>query len=642
MAAADARNIADARETAVRGGVLAAASAAVPPTTQARARDVYGGVGVDAAGVRSEDERVSTLAAPPERDLAPPTGRGSGGGSSGGGGGKRGTRKRQRNGAAAFTSAEDKALRELLTGAIKTGKGGAALRALRLMVEERLPVSQKQFVGAMEACMRQGSWTSGLEVFRLLLEDLRPRGLSPKQSTWRSLARGLRSAGQADQGLAVLRQALEGGVEGIDEQVCSILLDLCAVKGRMGLAEEITALMETHRIPKGPVTYCVLLKGYGRQRRLRGVEATMREIKAKGVVLDVVALNAAVDAFVRCGELSKARNIVRYMERYPGGSIAQTLSYNTLIKGLGRELRTDEAFEVARGMLAKGCSPDEVTTNSLVDICVRSGNLDRAYKLLKDPTLLPAAAPTPTVRLDGGSDLASAANAEGTGAATATGTSASSPSVAAAEADPERDDAFTSVLTGFAGVGDKDRALAVFQQMVTAGVEPNLVTYTGLISACVNAGDMEGARRLFSALEARSTAAPEMQPSVFTYNTLIRGLCRMAAESDAESDVSSAAARGGIAAATEAEEEMSIGVYTDEDVLPPLAGEDERTARIISKPGAAFEVPSLRVRLSVVAGTLSTRPYMLSKDHVVLNGPGKRYAHCFRGLIAGNSLFKLW
>lgn len=34
-------------------------------------------------------------------------------------------------------------------------------------------------------------------------------------------------------------------------QVCSILLDLCAVKGRMGLAEEIASLMETHRIPKG-------------------------------------------------------------------------------------------------------------------------------------------------------------------------------------------------------------------------------------------------------------------------------------------------------------------------------------------------------------------------------------------------------
>lgn len=51
--------------------------------------------------------------------------------------------------------------------------------------------------------------------------------------------------------------------------------------------------------PPGPVTYCVLLKGYGRQRRLRGVDATMREMKERGVVPDVVALNAAVDAFVR-------------------------------------------------------------------------------------------------------------------------------------------------------------------------------------------------------------------------------------------------------------------------------------------------------------------------------------------------------
>lgn len=34
-------------------------------------------------------------------------------------------------------------------------------------------------------------------------------------------------------------------------QVCSILLDLCAVKGRMGLAEEIASLMDTHGIRKG-------------------------------------------------------------------------------------------------------------------------------------------------------------------------------------------------------------------------------------------------------------------------------------------------------------------------------------------------------------------------------------------------------
>lgn len=48
------------------------------------------------------------------------------------------------------------------------------------------------------------------------------------------------------------------------------------------------------------------------------------------------------------------------MEQSPGGSLAQTLTYNTLIKGLGRELRVDEAFDVARGMLDRGCIPNEV------------------------------------------------------------------------------------------------------------------------------------------------------------------------------------------------------------------------------------------------------------------------------------------
>lgn len=62
----------------------------------------------------------------------------------------------------------------------------------------------------------------------------------------------------------------------------------------------------------------------------------------------------------RCSELSKAEKVLRGMEEAPGGSQAQTLTYNTIIKGLGRELLVEEAFEVARAMVSKGCLPDEV------------------------------------------------------------------------------------------------------------------------------------------------------------------------------------------------------------------------------------------------------------------------------------------
>lgn len=204
--------------------------------------------------------------------------------------------------------------------------------------------------------------------------------------------------------------------------------------------------------------------------------------------------------------------------------------------------------------------PAQVTTNSLVDICVRSGDLDRAYNLLKNPTLFPAASftspsPPPLAAfgddsggLVGGGDSAEGVTVDGevdvdvdvgvgatdmmdspwgdgggsgeyetgdfqarvegeevapTSATAAPTTITTTNDVesrreleggegggrgnggmgmkggeedAEAEVEAEAEvggvrlvrpsvEAFTSVLTGFAGVGDKDRALAVFQQV---------------------------------------------------------------------------------------------------------------------------------------------------------------------------------
>ncbi|CAN0498152.1 unnamed protein product, partial [Ectocarpus sp. 8 AP-2014] len=215
----------------------------------------------------------------------------------------------------------------------------------------------------------------------------------------------------------------------------------------------------------------------------------------------------------------------------------------------------------------------------LVDICVRSGNLDRAYNLLKNPTLFPPPPPPQPGRDAGSATAAAEAGAD------AGGVEGTSPGGAGKETGLVRPsvEAFTSVLTGFAGVGDKDRALAVFQQMVTAGVEPNVVTYTGLISACVNAGDMDGARRLFGALEARGAETPAMQPSAFTYNTLIRGLCRMGNDAPAVRDTG--------VVGLEEDMDMDIGIFADQDLLPSPdggSGGEGRSAGMATRPGGYF------------------------------------------------------
>ncbi|CAM9247650.1 unnamed protein product, partial [Phaeothamnion confervicola] len=87
-------------------------------------------------------------------------------------------------------------------------------------------------------------------------------------------------------------------------------------------------------------------------------------------------------------------------------------------------------------------------------------------------------------------------------------------------------EAFTAVLAGYAERGDKARAVALFQRMGEAGVRPNLVTYTALITACVNCGDVDDARRLLAALEQRGLTDASLAPTVVTYNSLITGLCQ--------------------------------------------------------------------------------------------------------------------
>lgn len=144
-----------------------------------------------------------------------------------------------------------------------------------------------------------------------------------------------------------------------------------------------------------------------------------------------------------------------------------------------------------------------MTINSLVDICVRSGDLDRAYNLLKNPTLFtPSPPPTPPAAPGAGGGWAGAVDevVGETGAADTVGSARGGDgedetTEPAPELQEEREaaataatatggsregeagawrgvglvrpsvEAFTSVLTGFAGVGDKDRALAVFQQV---------------------------------------------------------------------------------------------------------------------------------------------------------------------------------
>ncbi|CAM9493298.1 unnamed protein product [Chrysoparadoxa australica] len=371
-----------------------------------------------------------------------------------------------------------------LSEALQKRQSGKAVKLLIALVKEGQQVNPKICHNVIELCMQTSRWNDGLTAFELMKDALGVR--KPSRRTWRAVMRGLQRAGKAELAIDMLKEVVRSGdCKWVDERDCTLVVDLCANQRKMKAAEEVVALMSENGIPIGAVTYCILIKGYGRQKKPWMVDSVLCEMREKEVSPDVVALNAAIDAYVRCDALPRAAGVLQAMEASKTIT-PNTRSYNTIIKGQGRSGQLVAAFRTLEGMRSNDCEPNEVTVNSLVDACVRCGDLDRAYALLS------------------GADNRLGQGAQG------------KPSV----------EAFTSVLSGFSDAGDKEGALAVLKQMHRAKVEANIVTYTAVMSACINAGKIDDAKKVFEALEDRGRREPHLKPTVVTYNSLLTGLCR--------------------------------------------------------------------------------------------------------------------
>jgi pentatricopeptide repeat protein len=80
---------------------------------------------------------------------------------------------------------------------------------------------------------------------------------------------------------------------------------------------------------------------------------------------------------------------------------------------------------------------------------------------------------------------------------------------------------FNAVIDVCARCGDCEKAAAVFKSMMSAGVVPDLLTYTLVIKGYVVQGDLEQAIQLFTLMRKRN-----LQPDVALFNTLLDGLAR--------------------------------------------------------------------------------------------------------------------
>eukprot|EP01031_Cornospumella_fuschlensis_P033551 gene33551-40590_t len=245
--------------------------------------------------------------------------------------------------------------------------------------------------------------------------------------------------------------------------------------------------------------FSILLKGYGVARWEKSIDNVLVNIAQREVAIDIVLLNSAMDAYIKCGNINKAVQLFRIIARNaqvqsifesslpststtsPSQSSSNRLSFESIIAYVKKQssiIKPDArsfnivlkvwqggtkpedlevSFKLLDAMAAEHLQPTSVTISTLIMSCLRANDVDRAMGLLQDYAALASV------------------------------------------------EAFTSIIAKSAQDGKIDFSLSTLQMMIRQAIQPNYITWNCIMGACVGSKDLVRAKELLALADGGST-----------------------------------------------------------------------------------------------------------------------------------------
>ncbi|XP_022729905.1 pentatricopeptide repeat-containing protein At5g10690 isoform X2 [Durio zibethinus] len=223
-----------------------------------------------------------------------------------------------------------------------------------------------------------------------------------------------------------------------------------------------------------------------RRRQLHQIFEEIENAKREYGKLNKIVMNAVVEACVHCGDFDLALKIFHQMAQ-PHSCGVDTVTYATLLKGLGRARRIDEAFQllesVEQGTAAGKPKLSAQLIYGLLNALIEAGDLRRANDLFARYGFL---------LCEGGS-----------------------PSILT----------YNLLMKGYTSTGRPQAAINLHEEILRLGLEPDRLTYNTLIFACVKTENLDAAICFFKEMKdkAQHLCHLDLYPDVVTYTTLLKG-----------------------------------------------------------------------------------------------------------------------
>lgn len=383
--------------------------------------------------------------------------------------------------------------------------------------------SEGFFSSLIQSAIRVGK----IDVVERLLRGMKRRGTEPSRDFWRTILKLLSSRKHFEVCLGIY--AMFGISLPADKVIFS-----CLINGALenGSPERAVPMLDTYcQAGLEPKDYVLVFRTYV---AMRDVDSAERLFHKMGEDITSLMLNLLLLICVNAKEPNRAWDRLREARSYQDSrdekqaadsqetdAIVDVVSYNTVIKGFAQAGMLSRCFDCLHHMRSHNLEPDDVTFGTMLDTCIIDNNMDATNEVVD--LLVRGDRPVDTVmctlfikgllrvqKLPKALELYEEMKRR--------------------KCDGTRPDivTYSVLIKAFIDAHDLEKALLIVEDMAAAGHRPDDIILTHLLEGCRYVGNHALGKRLFDDM-----LAAGVKPSDYTLTTMVKLHGRCGAHSDA-------------------------------------------------------------------------------------------------------------
>ncbi|XP_065877862.1 pentatricopeptide repeat-containing protein At5g44230 [Euphorbia lathyris] len=288
-----------------------------------------------------------------------------------------------------------------------------------------------------------------------------------------------------------------------------------SIQGPLSESVRVYSLMRSEGVGPVSFTFSAILKACGGLLDVKlGRQMHTQSILIGGLCSDLFVMNTLIDMYVKCGFLECGRKvfdempqkdviswteiIVAYTKIGDMKSASQLfddfpskdmVAWTAMVTGFAQNAKPREAIECFERMLDAGVRTDEVTLVGVVSACAQLGTAEYADWIGDIAQKLGAGSGHDVVLGSALIDMYSKCGNIDVAYKVFSGLKYRNVF------------SYSSMIMGFAVHGRAESAIKMFNEMVKTDIEPNDVTFIGVLTACVHSRLVDEALRMFELME---------------------------------------------------------------------------------------------------------------------------------------------